>query len=89
METDENDNLIIHTINGKHPGDHYTGEVFFAYYEKISKEIPFEINNTTNRNEQDNIYIIIVGGVPIIPDGRGSPDGSGWIFASTWAAEQW
>ncbi len=81
IETDANIDLKIHTINGKHPGDHYTGEIFNAYYQKISKEIPFAINNTTNRDQQDNIYIVLVGGVEIVDDGLGSPWGGGWTFA--------
>ena len=81
IETDANNDLKTHTINGKHPGDHYTGEIFNAYYDKISKEIPFAINNTTNRDQQDNIYIVLVGGVEIVDDGLGSPWGGGWTFA--------
>ena len=81
IETDRNDDLIIHTVNGRHAGEHYTGEVFNAYYQKIAKEVPFAINNTTNRREQDNIYIIIVGGVEIVYDGLGSPWGGGWTFS--------
>ena len=81
LETDVNDDLIIHTVKGRHAGEHYTGEVFNAYYQKISKEIPFAINNTTNRKQQDNIYIIIVGGVEIVYDSPGSPWGAGWGFA--------
>ena len=80
IETDAKGDLKIHTINGKHPGEHYTGELFNAYYQKMSKEIPFFINNTTNPNEQDNIYIIIVGGVEINA-GVGWTWGSGWIFS--------
>lgn len=81
IETDDNDDVIIHTVNGRHAGEHYTGEIFNAYYQKISKEIPFAINNTTNRKQQDNIYIIIVGGVEIVNDGLGSPWGGGWTFS--------
>lgn len=81
IETDDNDDLIIHTVNGRHAGEHYTGEIFNAYYQKISKEIPFAINNTTNREQQDNIYIVIVGGVEIVADGLGSPWGGGWTFS--------
>ena len=81
IETDDSDDLIIHTVNGRHAGEHYTGEIFNAYYQKISKEVPFAINNTTNRKQQDNIYIIIVGGVEIINDGLGSPWGGGWTFS--------
>lgn len=45
----------------------------------MSKEIPFFINNTTNRNEQDNIYIIILSGVDVIA-GVGSTWGRAWNF---------
>lgn len=82
IETDANDDLIIHTVNGRHEAEHYTGEVFNAYYQKISKEVPFAINNTTNRKQQDNIYIIIIGGVEIVYDGLGSPWGGGWGFSA-------
>ena len=60
LETDGKGDLKIHTINGKHPGEHYTEDLFNTYYQKMSKEIPFFINNTANRNEQDNIYIVIL-----------------------------
>ena len=82
IETDNNDDLLIHTVHGQHAGDHYTGEIFNAYYQKIAKEIPFAINNTTNRREQENIYIILIGGVEIVNDGLGSPWGGGWGFLS-------
>ncbi len=82
IETDNNDDLFIRTVHGRHAGDHYTGEIFNAYHQKIAKEIPFAINNTTNRREQDNIYIILIGGVEIVNDGLGSPWGSGWGFSS-------
>ncbi len=78
IETDNSDDLLIHTVHGRHPGDHYTGEVFNTYYQKIAKEIPFGLNNTTNRWEQDNIYIILLGGVEIVNDGLGSPWGGTW-----------
>ena len=73
--------LKIHSFTAKHPAEHYTGEVFLAWYEKIRNEIPHHLNNTTNRDEQNNIYIIIYGGIPIRGDGRGSPDGGGWTFS--------
>ena len=80
LETDKENNLKIHQIKGKHQGSHYTGEVFDSYYDHISKEIPFNINNTTNRKAQDDVYIVIIGGVEIIDDGNGSPWGGGWTF---------
>ena len=81
IETDHRGDLIIHKVNGKHPGDHYKGGTFDVYYEKISKEIPFEINNTTNRKAQDDIYIVIIGGVEILwGDGIGHPWGNAWTF---------
>ena len=81
LETDDG-NLKIHSIEGKHAGDRYTGEIFRAYYNHISKEIPFEINNTKNRKAQDDVYIVIVGGVELVNDGLGSPWGGGWTFQS-------
>ena len=80
IETDAAGDLVIHEVNGRHLGDHYTGGVFDVYYQKISKEIPFEINNTVNRKAQDDIYIVIIGGVEIVDDGNGSPWGGGWQF---------
>lgn len=79
LETDGKGDLKIHTINGRHPGEHYTGDLFNAYYQKMSKEIPFFINNTSNRIEQDNIYIVILGGVDVVA-GVGSTWGRAWDF---------
>lgn len=78
-ENDRKGDLKIHTINGRHPGEHYTGDLFNAYYQKMSKEIPFFINNTSNRIEQDNIYIVILGGVDVVA-GVGSTWGRAWDF---------
>ena len=80
VETDDNNNIKIHVINGNHDGNHYAGEIFTAYYQKISPELPFAINNTRNRNAQQSIYIVILSGVELVDDGRGSPWGSGWLF---------
>lgn len=80
LETDGKGDLKIHIINGSHPGEHYIGDLFNVYYEKMSKEIPFFINNTTNRDEQDNIYIIILGDVDVITD-VGSTWGRAWNFS--------
>ena len=78
IETNADGTLKIHTVKGRHSGDYYKGEVFTAYYDKVSKEIPFHINNTTNRAEQDNIYIVILGGVEVSE--HGMTWGGGWTF---------
>lgn len=78
IETNTNGTLKIHTVRGRHSGDYYKGGAFTAYYDRVSKEIPFHINNTTNREEQDNIYIVILGGVEVSE--HGMTWGGGWTF---------
>ncbi len=80
FETDNFGLVKIHTIEARHQPEFYSGEVFRAFYNKISKEIPFHLNSATNREEQDNHYIIILGGIPIVNDGLGSPLGGAWTF---------
>ena len=72
IEADENGELIIHIIKGKHAGKHYEGEVFHTYFDKMAKEIPFAINNSANRAVQDDSHIFFLGGVKIVDDPRGS-----------------
>lgn len=78
-----NDGYVkIHTITGKYEGDHYTGQTFRSFYDKISKEIPFEINAATNLKAQDYHYIVILAGIPLVDDGRGNGYiGNGWKYA--------
>lgn len=78
-ETDVNNNLIVHTIRGKHNTKHYEGEVFTTYYQKIAKEIPFAINNTTNRDAQNDVYIVFIGGTDLDLNFTGTW-GGGWHF---------
>ena len=78
IETNADGTLKIYTVKGRHSGDYYKGGAFTAYYDRVSKEIPFHINNTTNREEQDNIYIVILGGVEVSE--HGMTWGGGWTF---------
>ncbi len=82
-ETDAEDFVKVNTIIGSHDGKYYSGATFQAFYDKISKEIPFNLNSATNFDEQLHHYIIILAGIPIIDDGKnGSPIGNAWWYDS-------
>lgn len=70
IEEDVNDDVIIHTVNGKHNAAHYLHNTF----EKIEPELPFDFV-FDNVNAQDNIQLIIVGGLNFVD---GSVFGFGW-----------
>ena len=64
LETDKDNNLIIHTINAKHNGDHYfRNDMFDMFKELIEPELPFKFNNLQNWDSRDNVHLIVVGGV--------------------------
>ncbi|MDE0322419.1 MAG: hypothetical protein OXN27_00725 [Candidatus Poribacteria bacterium] len=45
LETDKDNNLIIHTINAKHNGAHYfRNNMFDMFKELIEPELPFKFN---------------------------------------------
>lgn len=77
IESNENDEVIIHTVEGKHAPSYYAGNT----YEEIEKELPLEF---TSANEvfMDNVHVIIVGGVSTVFNGAW---GVGWTF-SNWQA---
>lgn len=58
LETDENGELIIHTLKGKHPAIHYIGDT----YHQIQKELPFEFKRESPVG-QNNIHVIFVAGL--------------------------
>lgn len=80
IETDNKGDLVIHEVNGRHPGEHYMGITFDTYYDKMIKEIPFEINNGLNKEAQDDIYIVIIGGVELPPGSPANHWGNAWVF---------
>ncbi len=81
-ETDKDNLVKVHSVTGEHNGEYYSGNTFRAFYDKISKEIPFEINSATNYHAQEHHYIIILAGVPLRDDGSGNGYiGNAWTFA--------
>lgn len=70
LELDDDNKLIIHTVNGKHNTKHYEldgrcnnaqCELDF-FRDKIEPEIPFRFNNTQNPESQGNVHLFIIGG---------------------------
>ena len=85
LETDKDNNLIIHTINAKHNGDHYfRNSMFDMFKELIEPELPFKFNNLQNRDSRDNVHLIVVGGVRMDRNLLGT-QGMGF----TWLAGRW
>ncbi len=85
LETDKDNNLIIHTINAKHNGDHYfRSDMFDMFKELIEPEFPFKFNNLQNWNSRDNVHLIVVGGVRMDRNLLGT-QGMGF----TWLAGKW
>ena len=85
LETDKDNNLIIHTINAKHNGDHYfRNDMFDMFKELIEPELPFKFNNLQNWNSRDNVHLIVVGGVRMDRNLLGT-QGMGF----TWLAGRW
>lgn len=81
LELDDDDKLVIHTINGKHNGEHYFREDMYRMFtDLIEPELPVEFNNQRNWNSRDNVHLIIVGGVKIAGN-RG--------MGFTWHAGRW
>ena len=75
LEKDGNDEIIVHTINGKHAAFHYLENT----EQEINKELPhkFSWNNDASR---DRIRVIIVGGLTHVKKSRigfGGPN-AGW-----------
>ena len=77
IETDANNDIIIHTIDGKHNPWDYSGNT----YEEIEKELPYEFTSA-NEKSKDNVHVIIVGGLGTVYHGAW---GVGWTF-SGWQA---
>ena len=85
LETDKDNNLIIHTINAKHNGDHYfRNDMFDMFKELIEPELPFKFNNLQNWDSRDNVHLIVVGGVRMDRNLLGT-QGMGF----TWLAGRW
>ena len=85
LETDKDNNLIIHTINAKYNGDHYfRNSMFDMFKELIEPELPFKFNNLQNRDSRDNVHLIVVGGVRMDRNLLGT-QGMGF----TWLAGRW
>ena len=77
IETDANNDIIIHTVDGKHNPWHYSGNTD----EEIEKELPYEFTSA-NEKSKDNVHVIIVGGLRTVYNGAW---GVGWTF-SGWRA---
>ena len=77
IESNENQEVIIHTVEGKHNPWHYSGNT----YEEIEKELPYEFTSA-NKKSMDNVHVIIVGGLRTVFNGAW---GVGWTF-SGWQA---
>ncbi|MDE0482267.1 MAG: hypothetical protein OXI67_06810 [Candidatus Poribacteria bacterium] len=71
FERDENDDIVIHTINGNHNAGHYIAPKTSV---KVEEELPFEFSDR-NIKSGDNIHIVIVGGLDLI---NNSVLGVGW-----------
>ena len=85
LETDKDNNLIIHTINAKHNGAHYfRNNMFDMFKELIEPELPFKFNNLQNWDSRDNVHLIVVGGVRMDRNLLGT-QGMGF----TWLAGKW
>lgn len=85
LEKDKDNNLIIHTINAKHNGDHYfRNDMFDMFKELIEPELPFKFNNLQNGNSRNNVHLIVVGGVRVDRNLLGT-QGMGF----TWLAGRW
>ena len=77
IETDANNDIIVHTIDGKHNSWDYSGNT----YEEIEKELPYEFTSA-NEKSKDNVHVIIVGGLRTVYNGAW---GVGWTLSS-WRA---
>ena len=73
IESNDNHEVIIHTVEGKHDPWHYSKNT----YEEIEKELPYEFTSA-NEVSMDNVHVIIVGGVGTVFDGAW---GIGWTFS--------
>ncbi len=81
LETDENNKLIIHTINGKHNSEHYFRNTIFEMFKQtIEPELPRQFNNEQNWDSRDNVHLIIIGGERM-------PQNGGMGF--TWKGGRW
>ncbi len=77
VEKDLNGDVKVHRVNGRHESRHYSNNA----WQKILPELPNRFNPTTAPwDKQDNIRLIIVGGV-VVFDGRAW--GYGWPRHST------
>ncbi len=85
LEADKDNNLIIHTINARHNGDHYfRNNMYDMFKELIEPEFPFKFNNLQNWDSRDNVHLIVVGGVRMDRNLLGT-QGMGF----TWHAGKW
>ena len=72
IETDNTDDIVIHTIDGKHTAFHYISNT----HEQMMKELPREFKSLDGHT-QDRVHLFIVGGVDVINNNRW---GVGWPF---------
>lgn len=71
LELDENNKVVIHTINGKHKTAHYdihdkydTAQKSFTQYKNtIEPELPFRFHTVKNLPARNNAHLIIIGGI--------------------------
>lgn len=72
IETDADDNVIVHHIEGKHKAAHYLSNT----YSQIKPELPNEFNpDISPWHKQDTIRIFVIGGVEYV---NGNRWGVGW-----------
>lgn len=79
-EKDGKGNLIIHSVRLPDAPEHYTGEIFRAFWNKAADHIPFHINMKKNASAQSHVFVVVMGGIPVVNDGRGSPIGGGFTW---------
>ena len=62
-KTDGKGNINIHIIKGRHKMDHYLDDT----YNRVKSELPFQYFTA---KAQDNVLVIIVGGINLLSTGR-------------------
>ncbi len=84
LETDKDNKLVIHTVNGGRDSNHYArGDVWKTFKEAVEHELPFKFNNLQNWDSRDNVHLILVGGIQV----NGIWGGNG--VGHTWHGGRW
>lgn len=69
-----NNDIKIYVVNAKHNSAHYSNDT----YNKIRPELPLELENPNDGHWQDNINVILLGGVRVMD---GWVSGYGWCWS--------